>query len=116
MSRLTSIVGNLSGRQDPDDLMIDIMEALNDTVTPIPDVGQFYVFVYNPKTPEIKYDQNPFVAVTNIYSWGFRGVNFHWNKPRNYTWTEIAGRLYEVTNEEINDLEKIPFAKFRFNY
>ena len=116
MSRLTSIVGNLSGRQDPDDLMIDIMEALNTTVTPIPDVGQFYVFVYNPKTPEIKYDQNPFVAVTNIYSWGFRGVNFHWNKPRNYTWNEIAGQLYEVTNDEINDLEKIPFAKFRFNY
>ena len=112
MSRLSTIAANISGREDPDDLMIDIMEALNTTVTPIPDVGQFYVFVYNPKTPEIKYDQNPFVAVTNIYSWGFRGVNFHWNKPRQYTWNEVIGQLYEVYDSELNDLDTIPFAKF----
>ena len=116
MSRLSSIAASIVGGEDPDDLMLDIMEALNDTVTPIPDVGQFYVFVYNPKTPEIKYDQNPFVAVTGIYSWGFRGLNFHWGENRQYTWNEISGQLYEVTNDEINDLEKIPFAKFRFNY
>ena len=115
MSRLSSIVENSIGTDDPDDLMLDMMEALNDTVTPIPDVGQFYVFVYNPKTPGIRYDQNPMVAVTDIFSWGFRGINFHWGTPRNYTWMEIAGQLYEVTNEEINDLEKIPFAKFRLN-
>ena len=49
MSRLASIKQSLSGTEDADDLMIDIMQALNDTVTPIPEVGQFYVFVYNPK-------------------------------------------------------------------
>ncbi|MBF90094.1 MAG: hypothetical protein CMG75_10685 [Candidatus Marinimicrobia bacterium] len=116
MSRLSGIAQSIMGGEDPDDLMIEIMEALNDTVTPIPDVGEFYVFVYNPKTPEIKFDQNPFVAVTKIYSWGFRGLNFHWGENRQYTWNEIAGQLYQVTNDEINDLEKIPFAKFRFNY
>ena len=91
------------------------MDALNDTVTPVPDVGEFYIFVYNPKTPGIRYDQNPFVAVTDIFSWGFRGINFHWGQPSQYTWNEIAGQLYKVTNEEINDLEKIPFGKFMLN-
>ena len=116
MSRLRSLATSITGQEDPDDLMLEIMQALNTTVTPIPDVGEFYVFVYNPKTPEIKYDQNPFVAVTDIFTWGFRGLNFHWGETRNYTWTEIAGLLYPEPNEEINDLERIPFAKFRFNY
>ena len=31
---------------DPEDLMLQIMEALNNTVTPIPDVGNYYTFVY----------------------------------------------------------------------
>ena len=36
---------------DPEDMMLEIMELLNDTVTPIPEVGKFYTFVYNAKTP-----------------------------------------------------------------
>ena len=115
MSRLSSIKQSLSGTEDADDLMSDIMEALNDTVTPIPEVGQFYVFVYNPKTPNIKYDQNPMVAVTDIHAWGFRGVNFHWGEQRQYTWEEIAGGLYKVESDELNDLDAIPFQKFRIN-
>ena len=31
---------------DPEDLMLQIMEALNNTVTPIPEVGSYYTFVY----------------------------------------------------------------------
>ena len=115
MSRLSPIVKNLIGTEDADDLMLELMDALNDTVTPVPDVGEFYIFVYNPKTPGIRYDQNPFVAVTDIFSWGFRGINFHWGQPRQYTSNEIAGQQYKVTNEEINDLEKIPFGKFMLN-
>ena len=103
------------GTEDPDEIMLELMDALSDTVTPVPDVGQFYIFVYTPKTPGIQYDQNPFVAVTDIFEWGFRGLNFHWGKTRNYTWKEIAGQLYEVTNAEINDLEAMPFAKFLLN-
>ena len=115
MSRLSPIVKNLIGTEDADDLMLELMDALNDTVTPVPDVGEFYIFVYNPKTPGIRYDQNPFVAVTDIFSWGFRGINFHWGQTRQYTWTEIAGQLYEVTNAERNDLNGIPFARFLLN-
>ena len=115
MSRIRSIRNNLIGTEDPDDLMMELMEALGGTVTPIPDIGQFYIFVYNAKTPGIRYDQNPLVAVTDIFQWGFRGINFHWGESRQYTWSEVAGQLYEVTNEELNDLEGIPFAHFRLN-
>ena len=44
---------------DQEDMMLEIMSLLNDTVTPVPDVGNFYTFVYNPKTPNITYDQHP---------------------------------------------------------
>ena len=30
---------------DPEDMMLIIMEALNNTVTPIPEVGKFYTFI-----------------------------------------------------------------------
>ena len=72
MSRINNIVKELIGNENPDDLMLDLMQACNDTVTPAPDVGKFYIFVYNPKTPRIRYDQNPLVAVTDIFIWGIR--------------------------------------------
>ena len=91
------------------------MEALGDTVTPVPDVGKYYVFVYNPKTSGIQYDQNPLVAVTDVFRWGFRGINFHWNGYRQYTWNEVAGQLYEVRSEELADVRELPFAKILLN-
>ena len=115
MSRIAPLVDDIVGNEDADDLMIDIMDALTDSVTPIPDIGKIYVFVYQPKTPGLRYDQNPLVAVTNIFSWGFTGINFHWGQPRRYTWDEVVGQLYQVTNEELKDLNTIPFAKFRIN-
>ena len=77
--------------------------------------GKYYVFVYNPKTRNVSYDQNPFVAVTEVFPWGFKGINFHWGKMRYYTWDEIPGSIYEVNSSEIKDLQAIPFGKFRLN-
>ena len=114
-NRIRGVADGLIGTEDPDDLMLELMEACNDTVTPVPNVGSFYFFVYNPKTPDIRYDQNPLVAVTEIYRWGFRGINFHWNDYRNYTWNEVAGQLYQVYSEELNDLDMIPFKKILLN-
>ncbi len=114
MSRIEEVAENKSGKH-ADELMLELMEACNDTVTPIPDIGGFYFFVYNPKTPNIEYDQNPLVACTDIFQWGFRGINFHWGEHRNYTWNEIAGQLYQVSDDELNDLDSIPFAHFRIN-
>ena len=100
---------------DPEEMMMEIMEVLNDTVTPIPEVGKFYTFVYNAKTPNITYDQHPLIACTDLQSWGFKGLNFHWRQSRNYTWEELAGQLYIVQNNELDDLLAIPYGKFILN-
>ena len=44
-NRIRSVVDGIMGTEDPDDLMMELMEALNDTVTPVPDVGRYYAFV-----------------------------------------------------------------------
>ena len=113
-NRIRSVLDNLIGNEDPDDLMIEILDAIQESGK-IPSVGKYYVFVYNPKTPNVQYDQNPLVAVTNIFQWGFRGINFHWEKMRQYTWDEIPGSLYEVYAEELADLREIPFGNIRLN-
>ena len=100
---------------DPEEMMLLIMEALNSTVTPIPEVGQFYTFIYNAKTPNITYDQHPLIACTDLQSWGFRGLNFHWRQSRNYTWEELAGQLYIVDYDELDDLLRFPYGKFILN-
>ena len=101
-----------NGTNDQEEMMLEIMELLNDTVTPVPDVGTLCTFVYNAKTPGVTYDQHPLVAVTDLFQWGFRGLNFHWQEYRQYTWEELAGQVYIVQREELNDLLSIPYAKF----
>ena len=110
-NRIEAIKDQLTS-SDPEDLMLQIMQALNNTVEAIPTVGNYYTFVYNAKTPSVQYDQHPLVAVTDIFSWGFRGINFHWQSSRNYTWEELTGQLYVVNYDELDDLLAIPYAKF----
>ena len=113
MNRIEAVKDELEKSiNDPEDLMLIIMEALNDTVTPIPEVGQFYTFIYNAKTPNITYDQHPLIACTDLQSWGFKGLNFHWRQSRNYTWEELAGQLYIVEYDEPDDLLRFPYGKF----
>ena len=111
-NRIEVIKDELETTNDPEDLMLMIMDALKDTVSPIPEVGKFYTFVYNAKTPRIQYDQHPLVACTDLQQWGFKGLNFHWRQSRNYTWEELAGQLYIVQYDELDDLLAIPYAKF----
>ena len=115
-NRVSEFLSDLNNQtNDPEEMMLEIMDALNDTVTPIPDVGNFYTFVYNAKTPGESYDQHPLIACTSLERWGFRGLNFHWQKYRNYTWGELAGQLYIVRPNELDDLLAIPYGKFILN-
>ena len=113
-NRIAPVLDVLIGIEDPDDLMLEIMGVLTD-VTPVPDVGKFYTFIYKPKTDNIQYDAHPLVAVTDIFNWGFRGINFHWGDVRQYTFIELVGNLYEVRPEELNDIRTLPFAKFELS-
>jgi len=113
-NRVRSVIDNVIGTEDPDDLMLEIMSVLQESGR-VPQAGKYYTFVYNPKTPNISYDQNPLVAVTEVYKWGFKAINFHWGQLRQYTWSEVAGQLYEVYPDELADLREIPFANIRLN-
>jgi len=113
-NRIRSVVDNLNGTEDPDDLMLMVMDVLQESGK-VPQAGKYYIFVYNAKTSNLRFDQNPLVAVTEVYSWGFKALNFHWGDVRQYTWNEIAGQLYEVYADEIPDLREIPFGNIRLN-
>ena len=63
-NRITPVLKGLIGTEDADDLMLSLIEVLSDTVTPVPDLGNYYTFIYRAKTPNITYDTNPLVAVT----------------------------------------------------
>ena len=99
---------------NPEDLMLVIMDVFKEDAL-YPEVGKFYTFVYNPKTPEIEYDQHPLIVCTSLYRWGFRGINFHWREHRSYTWEEVAGKLYSVKYNELDELLAIPYMKIRIN-
>jgi hypothetical protein len=113
-NRIRSVLNGITGRENSDDLMLKLLEVIPETGK-IPQAGKFYIFVYAAKTPNIRYDQNPLVAVTTVFQWGFKGLNMHWGETRQYTWDEVVGSLYEVFPSEIKDLQAIPFANFRIN-
>ena len=114
MSRIDPIMKNLIGTESADDLATEVLGVLTEGSN-VPEAGNFYVFVYKAKTPGIAYDSHPLVAVTDVFSWGFRGLNYHWGEMRQYTWNEVVGQLYEVNPDELADARELPFAKIRLN-
>ena len=114
-NRVRSVVDSLIGTENPDDIMIELMDNLGTTVTSSPSAGKYYVFVYSAKTPNIQYDSNPLVAVTDVFEWGFRGINLHVGQYRNYTYNELVGQLYEVNSDELADVRELPFGNIMLN-
>ena len=109
-NRIEAIKDRLTS-SNPEDLMLEIMGALNNTVEAIPTVGKDYTFVDNAKTAGKQYDQHPLIACTDLFKWGFRGINYHWQSSRSYTWDELPGVLYTVKYIELDDQLSIPYAK-----
>ena len=110
--RVTKLKKQIGNSKDPDTIMMAIMEIFNDTEF-IPDVGMYCTFIYNPQTDSITYDEYPLVAVTDLFRWGFRGINFHWEEIRQYTWEEITGTLHVVNKNEISYLRSLKYGKIR---
>lgn len=113
-NRIKPIIRRLIGTENSDYLMQKIIGVLSKEDS-IPSVGKYYTFVYYPKTPNIRYDAHPLVAVTDVFSWGFRGINFHWREVRQYTWAEVVDGMYPVYPQEIEDLRTIPYKKIRMS-
>jgi len=115
VNRIRSVVDDLTGLKDPDDKMLEVLELL--TPTSVRDIqpGKLYLFIYNAKTPNLLYDQNPFIAVTDVFQWGFRGFSAHWREPRQYTWSEVGTDVYEVFRSEVNDVLRLSLMNKRLN-
>ena len=109
-NRLAPILRDLIGTEDPEDLALDILDVLNEGGK-VPSVGNYYVFIYNPKTPNIQYDQHPLVAVLAVFEWGFRGLNYHWSETKSYTWDEVMSGLYNIKPIELRAARTIPYQK-----
>jgi len=113
-NRINEDVDRIIGLGDSDDQMLEIISILNETEI-IPDVGNYYTFIYKAKTPRITYDEYPLIACVGVYKWGFRGLNYHWGDFHNYTWEEVVGLLHVVRDSEISDMRSIPYQKFKLN-
>ena len=99
---------------DPEEIMLLIMEIFTIEVL-YHEPGKFYTFVYNAKTPNETYDQHPLIACMELFRWGFRGLNFHWQKYRNYTWEEVSGKLHVVEFQELDELLALQYGEFLLN-
>jgi hypothetical protein len=110
-SRVSQLKRKIKNMSNPDDIMLGIMEVFTNNEF-IPDVGKYYTFVYLAKTPNITYDQYPLIAATSVERWGFRGLNYHWNEFRNYTWQEVIGKMHIIEANEIDYMRSLPYAKF----
>ena len=113
MNPISPVLDRLIGIEDPDELMVEIEEVISDSVS-APQAGQFFMFSYSPSSSG-RYDANPLVAVTDVYSWGFRGTNFHHGEARSYSFSNVIGNTYRVYPEEITDLQALPFGRMRLN-
>jgi len=113
-NRIQPIIDELIGLEDPDDMMLKIIEALDTDKTWVPEVDKYYTFIYIPKTSGIQYDQYPLIRVTEITSWGFKGLNFHHGgELRFYTFPEVQGQMHLVKETELEDLLSIPYGLIR---
>jgi len=114
MDRGFEIKDMLVGNETPDEIMDLIRDTFESVL--VPEVGGYYTFVYSPKTPDLQYDQYPLVAVTELFSWGFRGINYHWGEYRNYGWGEVgANSFHQISDMEIKSVRSLPFAKYLLN-
>lgn len=94
------------------DLIMAIIKRIFSETSNVPIPGNYYTYIYNAKTPNLRYDQYPLVAVLSLEEWGFKGINFHWDEQRNYTWDEVSGSYHVINNDEIEEMKTIQYAKF----
>ena len=109
--RVNDLKRRVKGLVNSDDIMFEVISVFRETEI-IPDVGKYYTFIYTPKTKDIEFDQFPLIACVDVQRWGFRGLNFHWESVRNYTWQEVEGFLHVIENNEIDYLRSLNYGRF----
>ena len=92
----------------PTENMAIVLDKLGTESGNVPSVDKYYTFVYTPKTPNIQYDQHPFILCSSVHKWGFCGINMHWDDYRRYTWAEMGTPLYEILDDEVQQFSGFP--------
>ena len=87
-------VNRIKAMRDEDDMMLEIIEKLQTIQKLFLTLVNILPLYTPPKTPRVEYDRFPLVAVTGVFRWGFRGLNYHWGEMRNYTWEELQNVIY----------------------
>ena len=110
MNRIKGVLQKVGNK--PTANMAVLLDELGPPVTR-PEPDKYYVFVYTPKTRGIRYDQHPFIQVSWVSNWGFSGLNHHWDDFRRYTWAEMGTPLFEIYEDELDDMSSLPIALFK---
>lgn len=116
INRIRGVVDSLGEgtKINPTDVMKSLMEALQ-PLQGLPEPDKYYTYIYNAKTPGLRYDQHPLVRISSLSRDGFTGINLHWNDSRRYTYPEIVSSLYEIYQSEVSDAMELPTAYYQTN-
>lgn len=110
-NRIRPLLNKLSGAENADDIMNELIVVLSDSQVQVPQAGAYYVFQYFAITPELLYDRFPIVACTGVYEWGITGINRHINEPRNYNFNQFATPMYQIKNVELQSALTLPLRR-----
>jgi hypothetical protein len=122
-NRIIPIKRDLIGTESAEELMNRIINALSDTKVDYPEMGKYYTYIYNAKTPKLLFDLYPLIISSGPDGTGlaFIGFNYHWqlrggqSPLRQYNFPEVQDGFYEMNSLEFITLRGINYAKFIIN-
>jgi len=121
-------IGNKTGLNpngSPDYYMDKLLDRLSRSRTEeVMLIGGIYTFIYNATTRKKWFDAHPVTVIVGIYSWGYRGYNYHWERAggyiespiRNYKFEHIHSLKFKIKPQELEDVLRIPTFKPIYRY
>jgi len=107
-NRIRPILNDLIGTEKPEELFVQVQDALRDSQEKIPVPKGVYCFEYYAVTEPLLTDRFPIVGVTGVFDWGFTGMNLHLGEPRNYNFNNIASPIYRLKPKEVTAARALP--------
>ena len=107
-NRIRPILNDLIGTEKPEELFVQVQDALRDSQEKIPAPNAVYCFEYYAVTEPLLTDRFPIVGVTGVFDWGFTGMNLHLGEPRNYNFNNIASPIYRLKTKEVAAARALP--------
>ena len=107
-NRIKPIMDELIGTEKPEDIFVQVQDALRDSQEQVPVPNGIYCLEYYAVTEPLLTDRFPIVGVTGVYDWGFTGMNLHLGEPRNYNFNNIASPLYRLKAQEVATARALP--------